>query len=123
MTGNINKQISSLPLDIRRRISVSYNWNRCLIPALERALQDATQPYYVQREGYGYAQDGFQSTIDRLEWWLHLIKTDGRNWRLRTEGEHLLSELADLNLNGVVDTLAELLDYNTQFFDDPPIIA
>lgn len=110
--------ISSLPSEVRSHIADFYDWNWSLIPALEDEItwiviqQNRNDDYHLRGEIF--------ELIDRLQWWLHLLKTDGNNWRLTDEGERLLNLIQDMNLNSLLDRFAELFDHNRKFFDERP---
>ena len=114
----LGKMTSKLPREVRGLISQFYNWNWTLETAFIKELDKS-----ILSRGLDSGSDmqgSFWSMLTRIEWWLHLLRTDGRNWRLPLEAERLLDEMESLNLRGMVETFSELLEYNRYFFDEPP---
>ena len=72
----------------------------------------------VKSKELGVAEE---TVLSRMEWWIHLIKTDGRNWRLLNEGNCLMHDMKGLGLfTDANNRFARVLKYNSLFFDDVP---
>lgn len=112
--------VNSLPDDLRKRIGDFFNWNTVLIKGVEDELHKSYLIINEYKENIDPQHD-FGSFKWSLEWWLHLLKTDGRsNWRLKNTGDKLLEQMEDLNLNNLANVFAELLEYNKDLFQKPP---
>lgn len=114
--------MDNLPSDLQKKIGGFFNWNTVLIRKVEHEFELCC----LMMEGYKEnldTQNDFRSLQWSLEWWLHLLKTEGRtNWRLKNSGEKLLEQMEDMNLNTLVDAFAELLEYNRNLFQKPPVL-
>ena len=114
-SGKLSTAVKALPHGLRIKISQFYNWNEVLLSVFREEIRRS-----IFKMGWMHPTDDvvFRLMIERVSWWLHLIKEEGYGSCL-SEEKVLVTKMKGFGLNNLVEIYLDILNYNRAFKSSP----